>query len=160
MRLAEIVEREYGWMLAQSLRLCHNRMDAEDLAGDAVLKILASPKNYDDSRPFRPWCSVIILNTYITRYHREGLVTFTDICDMTCISSCDTSSHVQVSDMLGALRRCRKRSSTIDCVLMFASGFSYEEISAYYGIPSGTVRSRISSARRMIREELGNQYVK
>ncbi len=161
MTLAEKVSVEYGWMLAQSLRLCRNRADAEDLAGDAVLKILCNPQNYDSQRPFRPWCSVIILNTYITKFNHNSLVTFTDVeTAKPALSDEDASLGVQVSEIWSAIRRCRSRSPVVDCVLMYAGGYSYEEIARYYGIPIGTVRSRINSARKMIRDELENQYVK
>ena len=49
-----------------SYKYCKNRMDAEDLAGETILKILSNKHSYDESKPFKPWCSVIMLNTYIT----------------------------------------------------------------------------------------------
>ena len=160
MRLADVVSEEYGWIVAQSMRLCRNEADAEDLAGDVVLKILSQGK-YDPGRPFRPWCSVIILNTYITMFNRRGLVSFTDVEDTLPVPSCsDSTSCAVMSEILSAIRRCRRRSQTVDCVLMYASGYSYDEISEYFRIPPGTVRSRINYARKMIRKELGNQYVK
>ena len=157
MKLADMVAEEYGWMLSQAQRLCRNKMDAEDLTGDAVLKILCNPDRYDCGRPFRPWASVIILNTYITKHNHDSLIMFTDIDSCLQIGSeCDTLSRIGTSDILSAIRRCRKRTSTVDCALMYASGYSYEEIASCYKIPSGTVRSRISYARKLIRKELEN----
>ena len=160
-RLAELVSSEYGWILAQSMRLCRNRMDAEDLAGESVLKILRSPGAYDLRRPFRPWCSVIILNTFLTKYRRDSLITFVDDCQgISCTCCGDTSQRILVSEILSAIRRCRKRSSAVDSVIMYARGNSYEEIASHFGIPPGTVRSRINYGRMLIRKELDIQYVK
>ena len=161
MEFAELVAEEYGWILTQARRLCRNRMDAEDLAGNAVLKILSSEDSYDFRRPFRPWCSVIVLNTYITKFNHDGLVSFTDIEGTApAASSYDTSHRVQFAEVRNAIRRCRRKSSTVDCVLMYARGYSYDEIAERFGIPSGTVRSRINYARSLIRKELDIQYVK
>ena len=158
MRLAETVTKEYGWMLSQAMRLCRNRMDAEDLTGDVVLKILCSPDSYDTRRPFRPWCSVIILNTYITKFNRDSLVSFADAdAASSAVSREDPSRHVMVSEIWSAVKKCRRRSSAVGCVLMYAGGYTYEEIAAHYKIPLGTVRSRINYARKMIRNELDSQ---
>lgn len=39
--------------------------------------------------------------------------------------------------------------------MYYASGYSYDEISEILNIPVGTVRSRISSARKFILHEIG-----
>ncbi|HEU0028888.1 MAG TPA: RNA polymerase sigma factor [Ktedonobacterales bacterium] len=59
-------------------------------------------------------------------------------------------SRLAVHDALGRLSD--KHREALD--LFFRQGFSADEIAAILGIPSGTVRSRLSYARKALREEL------
>lgn len=43
----------------------------------------------------------------------------------------------------------------MECVILYAKGYNYGEISAMLGIPLGTVMSRISNGRKMLRDALG-----
>jgi len=45
-------------------------------------------------------------------------------------------------------------SCCIECVLLYAKGYSYDEIAERIGIPVGTVKSRVSAGRKMLREAL------
>lgn len=58
--------------------------------------------------------------------------------------------RLSVRDALGKLSE--KYREVLD--LFFRQGFSAEEIAAILGIPAGTVRSRLSYARKALRDEL------
>ena len=45
MGINDIVAENYGWILSQARKYCTNLMDAEDLAGEVVYKILSSLNN-------------------------------------------------------------------------------------------------------------------
>lgn len=154
MEMNDIVAENYEWILSQARRYCHNIMDAEDLAGEVVCKILLC-QNYDESRPFRSWCSVILLNTYITLYNHNHLIGFVSVDNVQHASSYyDTYQNVYADEIKRIIELCTKKSCAVDCVRMYSEGYSYEEISAIHSIPVGTVRSRISFARRLLRKEL------
>ncbi len=57
-----LVERHLDRALALSFRLLRHRQDAEDLTQDAFLAALRHLEAFDDSRPFWPWLSRIIVN--------------------------------------------------------------------------------------------------
>lgn len=136
-------------------------MDAEDLAGETILKMLQNRHSYDDSKPFKPWCSVIMLNTYITAYNHDSLIRFDDedkAKDQ--ISVLDTECQVRLSEVLGIIDDCRVKSCSIDCVLMYANGYSYAEIAFSMSIPVGTVRSRISYGHEILRKCIDYHKVK
>lgn len=76
MELEQIVIDQYQWILSMARKYFRNVMDAEDLAEETVYKILMNKKKYDFSKSFRPWCSVIMLNTYITLYNHDSLIRF------------------------------------------------------------------------------------
>jgi RNA polymerase sigma-70 factor (ECF subfamily) len=153
--LDSIIVSQYDWILGQAYRYVSNRMDAEDLAGEAILKMLSNREHFDRKRPFRPWCSVIILNTFITVYNRGMVVRFVSSERAGLfVSGYEASAGILLDEIHRAVSKCRKSSKSVDCVIMYSEGYSYEEIADAIGIPVGTVRSRISFGRNMIRNEL------
>lgn len=130
-------------------------MDAEDLASETIFKILINRSKYDSSRNFRPWCSVIMLNTYITIYHHDSLIRFDSEEKADYVHSYfDAENETLRNELYGIIEKCRRKSCSVDCAIMYAEGYSYEEISKKMNIPLGTVRSRISFARNMIRQHI------
>ena len=128
-------------------------MDAEDLAEETIFKMLSNSNSFNEEKPFKPWCSVIMLNTYITAYNRDLLVYFEDEeKGRNEMSATDTDQQVGYSELLDIVEFCRRKSCSIDCVMMYARGYSYDEIADSMGIPVGTVRSRISYGRDLLRK--------
>ena len=159
--LNSLVKEHYQWIMQSAFKYCKNRMDAEDLAEETILKILTNKHNYDENKPFKPWCSVIMLNTYITAYKHDSLIHFDDEDKAKNeVSEFDTEQQVRLSEMLGLIDVCRAKSCSVDCVMMYANGYSYDEIACSMSIPVGTVRSRISYGRDMLRKYIDYHKVK
>lgn len=155
MELEQIVIDQYQWILSMARKYFRNVMDAEDLAEETVYKILTNKKKYDFSKSFRPWCSVIMLNTYITLYNHDSLIRFDSEDKAGFIPSYyNAESYVLKNEIESVIEQCRAKSCAVDCAIMYAEGYSYEEISEKLNIPLGTVRSRISFARNMIRQHI------
>lgn len=159
--LNSLVKEHYQWIMQSAFKYCRNRMDAEDLAEDTILKILSNKHNYDCAKPFKPWCSVIMLNTYITSYNHDSLIRFDDEDKARNeLSVLDTEYQVRLSEMIGIIDKCRVKSCSVDCVMMYAYGYSYDEIACMMSIPVGTVRSRISYGRDLLRKCIDYHKVK
>ncbi|NBJ08313.1 hypothetical protein D1647_19345 [Alistipes sp. Z76] len=62
--------------------------------------------------------------------------------------------ELALSHILSAVRDCARKSVAIECVVLYAKGYNYDEISRMLGIPKGTVMSRISNGRKMLKESL------
>lgn len=155
MILSDLIVSHYRWIMQNAFKYCRNRMDAEDLAEETILKMLQNRHSFDESKPFKPWCSVIMLNTYITAYNHNSLIYFDEEEKARNEKSAyDTEQQVGYSELLGIIDFCRKRSCSVDCVIMYANGYSYDEIAGMMNIPVGTVRSRISYGRNMLRKRL------
>lgn len=155
MILSNLIVSHYRWIVQSAYKFCSNRMDAEDLAEETILKMLLNSNSFNEEKPFKPWCSVIMLNTYITAYNRDLLVHFEDEeKGRNEMSATDTDQLVGYSELLDIIELCRGKSCSIDCVMMYARGYSYDEIADSIGIPVGTVRSRISYGRDLLRKYL------
>lgn len=156
MRFEKEVAGLYPWIRNLARKYYSDPMDAEDLAHDTVCKMLCSRRLFESGKPLKPWCEAIMQNTYITSYNRRQKVQFVrgDV-SWSAISEQRASDLLLFRESMERIDRCRMRSRCVDCALLYAQGYSYDEISSMLGIPAGTVRSRISSARAMLAEELG-----
>lgn len=145
----------YTWLLKQARKYCHSIQDAEDLAGETIYKALVNKEKFEEGRPLKPWCEVIMLNTYITSYNRGAIIRFVEYDKAYHILSGNEASDAAILDEIySIIRRCALKSCSVECVLFYAKGYSYDEISEFLHIPVGTVRSRIYFGRKLLSQEL------
>lgn len=157
MSIEELVVQHTAWLRKRARMYYRDINDADDLAGETIYKCLSQGKRFDTAKSFKPWALAIMANTYITQYNRRQCVLFTGL------DGCDPFSESERADQLAAVNRinavvedCRRKSCCIECVMLYAEGYDHAEISERLGIPVGTVKSRISAGRKMLRKELGN----
>jgi RNA polymerase sigma factor (sigma-70 family) len=137
---------------------------ADDIVAETFLLAFRQRNRYDPARTdARPWLYGIATNL-IGRHRRAEIrlyralartgadpVTepFTDLID-------DRVSAGHASRQLAAAL-ARLSAELRDTMLLAAWGdLSYEEIAVALGVPTGTVRSRLSRARSRLRQTLGN----
>jgi len=139
---------------------------AEDLVGETFVTAFRARSRYDLSRPdARPWLFGIATNlvrhhwrsqgrTSSAGFHADSGATAHDHSDDATSSVFFSSQHEHVAQALAQLD-----DAHLDVLLLVAGpGFTYEEVSVALGIPIGTVRSRMSRARRRLRELLGGPW--
>lgn len=156
MEFDKILSETYPWMLRVAKKYCSCVQDAEDLAGETVCKLLVNRDRFDHSKDIKPWCLAIMQNTFITMYNRSSLVRFVgySFLDTNVYSPYCTSSLTILNDIKSAIQRCADKSCSVDSVMYYVEGYSYNEISDIQKIPVGTVRSRISFGRKILEKEL------
>ncbi len=156
MTLDELVAMNAGWILSKARSFYHDDANAEDLAGETIYRLLRVRDRYDDRLPFRPFAVRIMTNLFITDYKRQAVSPIDRYEDADSICGWTEADFRAVfRSTLGILRRCAAKSVNIECVMLYAKGYTYDEISEMYGISIGTVKSRISNGRTMIRTALG-----
>lgn len=155
MDIEHLIVSNYSWIQMKARLFCHNRYDADDLAGDTIEKILRSRDKYDSRKDFRPWALTVMRNTYITQYNRRKCVPFVNMeDDYTYASPYCAHQELEMSRILSKVRECARKSVAIESVILYAKGYNYNEIAQILGIPIGTVMSRISNGRKMLRDAL------
>lgn len=158
MNVEQLVAANYDWLLQKARWLCLNDMDAEDLCGDTVLRLLAVADRFDHCKSFKPWASVVMLNTFKTWYQRRKCVEFVRISGGSGYIASDYSDQMAiVADVMRAIDTLEKRHVCIGVVKLFTQGYKAEEIAAMLGIPIGTVRQRLCNGRKLIKAVLGGQ---
>jgi RNA polymerase sigma-70 factor (ECF subfamily) len=149
-------------------RYVRNPHDAQDLVQETFAKAWAAFDSFDPDSNGRAWMHRILVNTWISAYRRmerrpHELLTdsFTD-ADLAAESR---RSSVSVSAEARALERMPndhirqamlKLPQVMQEVVYYADvcQYTYKEIAELWGIPEGTVMSRIHRARTRLREAL------
>ena len=143
--------------------LTHNREEAEDLVQETYLKALKGFVSFQQGTNFRAWIYRILRNTFLTS--RSGLsVKMTvpldreeDAIGLTA----DTPEAVLLARadqqmVQSALERLPVQFREV-ILLCDIEEMSYQEIAEIVGIPIGTVMSRLSRARKSLRELLAEK---
>jgi RNA polymerase sigma factor (sigma-70 family) len=141
---------------------------ADDLVAETFLTAFRVRQRYDLGRPdARPWLYGIAANM-IGRHRRaevRRLKALARAADTTPVNPAAAGADEIVSRLdAAAVRRDLFQAlaglslGDRDVLLLIAwAGLTSDETAAALGIPSGTVRSRLSRARRKVREALGGQ---
>lgn len=145
--------RNLTWMKGIARTFCRNRMDAEDLVGETVLKVLQNADSFDIDKSFRLWVLVIMRNTSRNKLRNIGVVTpFEHIPDR--YVSEDPSAHFIVSESMNAVEEFAKSSACVRSAMLYAYGYSYSEIADMQGVTVNIVKSRILHGRRLVLKRL------
>src|SRR5215469_14488724 len=140
--------------------LTHNREEAEDLVQETYLKAVKGFGSFQQGTNFRAWMYRILRNTFLTS--RSGLsVKMTvglDREEDAIGRPADTPEAVLLARadqqmVQSALERLPVQFREV-IVLCDIEEMSYQEIAEIAGIPIGTVMTRLSRARRSMRELL------
>lgn len=153
--------RQYGKRLyGLCLSLCANSFDADDLYQETWLKAVKSISQYDPSKEFEPWLTKICVNTYrnvLRRLIRSPFLEFKTneekdalLCSIPDIENPDYSFLYEAIDRLPEKYR-------IAVILFYFQNMDVAATAHVMGIPEGTVKSRLSKARKLLKEVLDSE---
>jgi RNA polymerase sigma-70 factor, ECF subfamily len=139
--------------------LAQNRHYAEDLVQESYLKALRNYEQFEPGTNFRAWIFRILKNTFLgSRSTLERRMTLEmdpgdDWAAGTSSPEAQVITRFEVERVLDAIAQL---PSTYRDVLLLCDleGASYREIADTLSIKQGTVMSRLSRARRMLRKSL------
>ena len=146
-----------------ALQLTRNKSDAEDLVQDTYLRAYVHFDRFEKGTNLKAWMFKILRNLFINRYNKkknQGISVDLDTVEhrLEAPSAPHDITTLAGQDLEAALRQLPD-DYRIAVVLAFVEGFSYREIASIMDCPIGTVMSRISRARRRLRELLGEETV-
>ena len=141
--------------------LTQNRSEAEDLVQETYVKALKGFSSFQPGTNFRPWIYRILRNTFLTS--RTGLkfsatVPLDDEGSLDIPDSGGTPEslfieHAQEQLLQEAIAELPLHFREI-LLLCEVDEMSYQEIADTLSVPMGTVMSRLSRARKALREIL------
>lgn len=149
-------------------RIMGNEEDAKDMAQEALLRVFKSLKDFKGQAAFSTWLYRIVTNVCLDELRRrknEKYVSidstiYTDSGEMHMELCSDKETPESVYDTVeqrelikNAIRELNEDYRSV-IVLRDIQGFSYGEISEILNCSLGTVKSRISRGRTMLRDKL------
>ena len=133
---------------AFAVSLCGNRSVADDLVQETLVKAWSKLDSFRPGSNLRAWLFKIMRNTYYSdlRKRRTELTHANGIPAEELIVKAGQPSYVELQEFSEALNRlCPERREAL--ILVGAVGLSYHEAAGICGCQTGTMKSRVSSAR-------------
>jgi RNA polymerase sigma-70 factor (ECF subfamily) len=124
---------------------------ADDLAQDALMKAWDARASFEIGTNMKAWTFMILRNQFYSEKRRSWRQAQLDqeTAERTLIAIDDPSSPLSLDELrlgLGMLPAEQREA----LILVGAGGFAYEEAAAICGCAVGTVKSRVSRARRAL----------
>jgi RNA polymerase sigma-70 factor (ECF subfamily) len=144
-------------------RLTGNDADAEELVQETYVRALAGADSFVGGN-LKAWLFKILRNTFVDLRRRSRTITVSPDTDLLDAGAGDDAELLRDDMELDRLRRVvgeeidaalaalADESRTI--VLLDVEGFNETEIADVIGCPVGTVKSRLSRARVLLRQRL------
>jgi RNA polymerase sigma-70 factor (ECF subfamily) len=152
-----------------ALKLTGHREDAEDLVQESYQKAYSRLDQLRDLKKWKPWLYSIMVNTWKNWRVRKGreftpdtLEEWESSLDQYAYGNPQCKQTDPETDLLGKEVRGIIESALVQLhpdyriavILSDIEGFSYKEISEMLEWPIGTVMSRLSRARALLRKSL------
>lgn len=154
--------RQYGKRLyGLCLSLCVNPFDDDDLYQETWIKVVKNISQYDSSKEFEPWLTKICVNTYrnvLRRLARSPLLDFktTEEKDALLCAIPDTTENQDYSSLYEAIDRLPEKYR-IAVILFYFQDMDIATTAHVMGVPEGTIKSRLSKARKLLKEVLDSE---
>ena len=150
---------EYSHLvLSLALQMTGSAADMDDIAQETFLRAFRNLNSFRGAASFKTWLVKIAMNVSIN-YRRSQRTPTSDLTEESAISP---PAEAQDQKMLSQELRAKVRQAVAKLpshyrsvvVLRDFQGLSYQEITSALGIPIGTVMSRLSKARELLRAGL------
>lgn len=155
MAFARIVRAHHDDMARVCQLICGDPDLAQDAAQAAWPLAWRKLRTLREPDKLRPWLITIAANEarrLVRQQHRDRIVSI-DAVELGS-SDHDPASHAADADLLHAFRRLPSEDREL-LAFRYVAGFDAAEIGAALGIPSSTVRTRLSRLTARLRTEIG-----
>ena len=149
----EIYQRHYPELLRYCLGACRDRELAEDLAQETSLKALQNADTFEDLGPSqrRAWLFRTMKNLLCDRY-RRGVLEAEYLQQLEEDGTYLEPGIQQLENEL-VLKKLSPEERML-FTLRYMEGYNASEISEMLGMPTGTIRAKLSRCRKQLKREM------
>lgn len=131
-----------------------NDEDCEDAVQGAILKAYKQLNSLENEQYFKTWLTRILINEcYGLRRKAKVVVPYEEY-----FKEDKAQNKEDYTDLYSAIRNLPD-DIRITIVLYYVEGYSIDEVKSILKIPSGTVKSRLSRGRKMLKIKLEDMEV-
>ncbi len=151
MAFEELVRRRQALVRHFLIRLCADRVLADDLAQQVFLQAWRSIHKLKTCKAYGAWLKKISINVWLQQARKQPLLSEFD--QPLQQASATETKHGHVIDLNRALMKL-PNLMRLCIVLAYHEGMSHREITRVTGLPLGTVKSHIQRGSIRLREWL------
>jgi RNA polymerase sigma-70 factor, ECF subfamily len=151
---ARLLETEIPRLRRYARALTRDGSRADDLVQSCLVRAVAKEHLWQPGTDLRAWLFTILHNQHVNdirRSVREGITVPVEDMAPVLTSNSNAGASLQLRDLERAIARLPEEQRQV-ILLVGLEGMRYEEVAKILGIPIGTVRSRLSRGREMLRE--------
>ncbi len=156
-----LYKMHYAYGMSITLRYSKSRDEAAQILNDAFMKVFSNLKEYDTSRPFKPWLRRIIINTAINYFHKmnrsNGQLTDLDTASNNLKVNETITGGISYTEIVDMVQQLTPAYRTV-FNLYVIEGYKHREISEKLGITVGTSKSNLSKAKRNLQAMLEKNF--
>ena len=155
----ELVRRYQNQVYRLALRMCGNQHDAEEVAQEAFVAAWKGLPKFRAESKFSSWLYQLTSNAAIDFLRREkrhrGAEDIDEQLDLAAVGTPhEAAEDAELARELHAALQTLTPEHRQIFLLRQLQQLSYDEIGRALGIESGTVKSRLSRAKKQLREKL------
>jgi RNA polymerase sigma-70 factor (ECF subfamily) len=124
---------------------------ADDVAQDAMLKAWKARDRFKPGSNLKAWTFTILRNQFYSIKRRSWRATSLDqeVAEQTIVATSDQEKVIELNELRRGLDSL-KDDQREALILVGASGLSYDEAAEICGCAVGTIKSRVSRARKQL----------
>lgn len=152
----ELYQKFSPWLFGVCLHYCKDRTEAEDHLQEGFIKIFTNIKKYRFEGSFEGWMRRIVVNTIIESFRKKNPVYLVDsIEDMVKdqAEEVEEKPNFNPKELLQFIEDLPPKYKLV-FNLYAIEGLSHQEISDVLGISTGTSKSNLSRARKILKDKL------
>lgn len=164
-----LVKENLGSLYSAALRMSMNRDDAEDLTQETIVRAYRAFDRFEPGGNFKAWVLRILTNLYIDQHRakarapkRVSMETITPAGEFEAIKLDAAAIDSTEGEVLESIVDERVRQAIgelpdeyrLALLLCDAEGLTYAEAADALRVPTGTIRSRLFRARKMLAKKL------
>ncbi len=148
--LAELITRYHRHVYQTAYAIVRSRPDAEEVTQDTFIRMYQKVSSLQDEHAFHAWLTTTTTRLAIDharrnkKHHNQPL---DETKDMLVANHADLSSRAMLEEALDQLSPQHRAI----LLLRERDGYEYLEIATILKIPIGTVKSRLSNAKKALR---------
>jgi RNA polymerase sigma factor (sigma-70 family) len=161
----ELYRACYSFLMSVCSRYTINKEDSESLLNQSFLKILLNVGNYKQEVPFKLWIRKITVNTIIDEFRKNKkikqntlTVDFQNSVESNSLFEINNYiKKIDAQEIFDLISQLPEISKTVFNMFV-VDGYSHKEIAEALGIPEGTSRWQLNSAKEELKKKLSTKY--